>query len=323
MIVALPGSCLSEPLPERDFAAPLVLSPLPDPPDGQRELAANLRWIAGWELASQNHHFGGFSALVVREGGRLAAFSDRSRLMEVSPERNAEHPARFDWLDRVGPNSLKATDLEAVYDDSQSGTFWAAFERKNLIMRFNAQEKLTGWRAPGELQDWSRNGGAEAMTRLESGQFLLISESPEGWFSSSHEALAFDGDPVEEVAADRFEITVPEGFRPVDAATLPDGQIAILLRKFRLGFPPGFESALLFGALQQDEESWIWRGEPLVPLGGSVPPENYEGLAVSPRENGGADLWLISDNNMSVFQRTYLIKLDWRPNEKARGVAAR
>ena len=38
-------------------------------------------------------------------------------------------------------------------------------------------------------------------------------------------------------------------------------------------------------------------------------------------EAAEAVLWLISDDNTSHFQRTLLLKLLWRPNEKARGVS--
>ena len=51
---------------------------------------------------------------------------------------------------------------------------------------------------------------------------------------------------------------------------------------------------------------------------GATPTENFEGLAVVPGQRGGVVLWLISDDNQSAFQRTLLLKLLWRPNEKAR-----
>ena len=45
-----------------------------------------------------------------------------------------------------------------------------------------------------------------------------------------------------------------------------------------------------------------------------VPRENYEGLALRERADGAVDVWLISDDNMSVMQRTLLAKLRFDPS---------
>ena len=310
-LIVLPGGCLSEPLPPNDYTAPLLVQRLAQPsPDGS-VLGDQLAWADGWELSSDNYHFGGFSALVARDDGRLTAFSDRSQIMAFDPETIRQEPARFDWLREILKADRSIVDLEAVFEDPDTGTFWAAFERKNVILRFDAEEKLTGWSAPAAMQSWTRNSGAEAMTRLPGGQFLIVPEGTDGWFSDTHEALIFAGDPVEDAEWQKFKVPIPGGFRPVDAAVLPDGSLALLLRKFTLGFPPSFESAILLGTLSQEKDGWTWTGESLVSLSGAIPPENYEGMAVAARTDGGADIWLISDDNMSVFQRTYLIKLAW------------
>ncbi len=322
-VIALPGGCLSEHLPQRDRTSPLVVQALDDPPENSTALAEGLTWQAGWELSSKNYSFGGFSALMALDNERFLAASDRSRTMDFNPHRNIENPAVFQWMRDPLQVAHKATDLESVVPDPDTGGFWAAFERKNMIIRFDADQNVTGWRAPEAMQGWSRNAGAEAMTRLKSGEFLIVPEGAKSWFSDVHQALIFDGDPVEDVAAVPLAIRIHEGFRPVDAATLPDGQIMLLLRKFSLGFPPRFESALMIGRLTKADGSWSWKTHAVLPLTSPIPPENYEGLAVLPRKDGDADLWLISDNNMSVLQRTYLIKLRWQPKEKARGAAAR
>ena len=62
-----------------------------------------------------------------------------------------------------------------------------------------------------------------------------------------------------------------------------------------------------------------WQAERLADLAEPLPTDNYEGLAVEPDGSGGAVLWLISDDNQMVLQRTLLLKLRWRPNAKARG----
>ena len=41
--------------------------------------------------------------------------------------------------------------------------------------------------------------------------------------------------------------------------------------------------------------------------------DNFEGLAVVPRSSGGIRLYLLSDDNASADQRTYLLAFDWTP----------
>ena len=48
-------------------------------------------------------------------------------------------------------------------------------------------------------------------------------------------------------------------------------------------------------------------------------PENYEGIAVLPREAGGFTIWLISDDNRAALQRTVLVELEWSPASHGAG----
>ena len=41
--------------------------------------------------------------------------------------------------------------------------------------------------------------------------------------------------------------------------------------------------------------------------------DNFEGIAVVPRATGGIRLYLVSDDNGSATQRTYLLAFDWQP----------
>jgi hypothetical protein len=40
--------------------------------------------------------------------------------------------------------------------------------------------------------------------------------------------------------------------------------------------------------------------------------DNFEGIAVVPRPTGGIRLYLVSDDNGSAAQRTYLLAFDWQ-----------
>jgi len=41
--------------------------------------------------------------------------------------------------------------------------------------------------------------------------------------------------------------------------------------------------------------------------------DNFEGIAVVPRATGGIRLYIVSDDNASASQRTYLLAFDWQP----------
>ena len=87
-----------------------------------------------------------------------------------------------------------------------------------------------------------------------------------------------------------------------DAARMPDGKILVLMRDFGAS---GFRVAL--GVLLERANGW--RVEQRIPLqvGALV---NLEGLAVEPRPNGGARLWIVSDDNFQRPLETVLVAFD-------------
>jgi hypothetical protein len=168
------------------------------------------------------------------------------------------------------------------------------------------------------MRDWPANTGPEAMVRLSDGRFIVLSESPGTWFGRSTPGLLFPGDPIDGARPLRFQFNPPDGFRPVDMAQLPDGRVLILVRRVEWGLPPSFAARLVVADPKQIAAGKAWRGELVVEITAPMPAENFEGLAVMPGQRGQVVVWLISDDNQSSFQRTLLLKLLWRPNEKAR-----
>jgi hypothetical protein len=47
--------------------------------------------------------------------------------------------------------------------------------------------------------------------------------------------------------------------------------------------------------------------------------DNFEGIAVVPRATGGIRLYIVSDDNASASQRTYLLGFDWQPAPREAG----
>ena len=62
-----------------------------------------------------------------------------------------------------------------------------------------------------------------------------------------------------------------------------------------------------------DEDS-AFEPEIVLDLSAVAPPDNYEGLALRERADGAIDVWVISDDNQSIMQRTLVLKLRYDPS---------
>lgn len=284
---------------------------------------------AVWELTSPNSHFGSYSALVALDDGSLLAASDAGRFLRFDPADTAKSP-RFGRTGGDSTTRKGLVDVEAMTRDPDGDTIWFAYEGTNTIERRTGALELEAQVRPERMQAFGANSGAEAMTRLPDGRFVVLSEGPRSLFGSVHTGLVFDGDPTESAGAERFAFESADRFRPVDMATLPDGRVLILARKLVWGIPPGFRTRLLIADPRGLEEDAQWSGELLADFGDALPQDNYEGLAIVPQEDDSFVLWMISDDNNATLQRTLLAKLRWTPRadgaqakQKARSRATR
>lgn len=272
-----------------------------------------------WQYEAESLMFGGFSAMLVLGNNRLRAFSDRGARFTLTepdqpqPERTARHkhnPARNVVRQLVEPGRANELwDIESATRDPATGQYWLGYESVHTLHRFTIASEADGLRDLDEEVSWYANGGAEAMVRLSDGRFVVL---PEG----RSEALIFSEDPVERGDPVSIAFSNPaSGFAVTDAAQLPDGRLLLLLRNLDWGaggWPP-FESKIAIADLPEAGLNAAWAPAITLDLAGLVPRENYEGLGVRPREDGTLDVWLISDDNMSAFQRTLLVKLNFDP----------
>lgn len=322
MIVTLglaPGTWLrSEPTPrDRDSRQILAITPIP----ARVGDLGGLRVAGAWELGSRNRHFGGYSAMVVLDDGSLLAGSDRGRVLHfMPPGRDAQSSRlpRFGFFAGRRAWDKGSVDLEALTRDPDTGRVWAAYENANRVDRHDAQFRAVASVRPETMRHWPDNAGPEAMVRLRDGRFVVLAEADSRWLVDSTPGLLFPDDPVEGAEPLAFTFVPPASFRPVDMAELPDGRVLILLRKVGLGLPPRFSSRLVVADPADIVEGRPWRSERVADLAAPLPADNYEGLAVE-RVGDDAVLWLISDDNSMQFQRTLLLRLEWRGYAKTHG----
>jgi len=278
-----------------------------------------LRLVGAWQMRSTNEHFGSYSALAVLGDGTLLAASDRGRMLRFSAPGENPSRVRLDFFAGRELREKRQADLESLTRDPATGRIWAAFEATNRIERYDAgfRNLTTAW--PGAMRDWRSWFGAEAMVRLADGRFIVLAEGAAVWFGSEMPGLLFPSDPVAGATPARFAFVPPDGFRPVDLAQLPDGRVLILLRNAGWTIAPTFSGKLMLADPATIRHGRRWRAELVANFAEPLPTDNYEGLAVSPDGDGGAVLWLISDDNQMTLQRTLLLKLLWPANEKPRG----
>ena len=190
--------------------------------------------------------------------------------------------------------------------DPATRRFWVSYEAKHAIRRFTPSfARSDGKTTAAEMNEWGGNSGGEAFVRLPNGQFLLFSEGmdlPDG----SYQALFFSGDPVEEGTRHfAFGYRPPAGYKATDATMLPDGRVLLLNR--RISFPQGFAAKLVVIDPMAIRKGKTVKGQVIATLAPPLLVDNMEGLTTT-QENGRTIIWMISDNNFNIWQRTILMK---------------
>ena len=312
-----PGTFLRSDIGRRGDTAVVTVIRVPQ----RSGVSGDLTLTGAWELTSSHGWFGGFSALVSGKDAALIAGTDRGWLLDIDLTGPAPRavPGSYRFVGRRTRGRKEVVDLESLARDPATGTLWGAFEGNNIIARY-APGQATAWRAPPAMKRWSTNSGPETMLRLTDGRFVVLAERAKSGSDTVHEGLLFPDDPVKDGPMEgappvAFRFIAPADYDPVDATQVPDGRVLILLRRVEYAIPARFDTAIAivdpdaiaFGGLSA--EIVIQR------LNGGVFADNFEGIAFVPSASDPAKgaVWLIADDNFSVFQRSLLVRFDWNP----------
>ena len=303
------------PRPSTELALRVRELPLPDP----AELAAHLgrfRLESIRVLESGHVGFGGFSSLLSSEvkDGRLVAYSDKGWRFALPLAADRAGAAALKPVFRSKRLKEDFFDIESAAVDPESGIVWVGTEGNAGIVRLDPATGAADLVRPEAMRDWDGNAGAEAFVRLPDGRFIVLREAFESWLGrTNHEALLFEGDPVTDRRVTRFRFAGSPGFRPTDMARLPDGRMLILERKLIWPMPTRFAGRIALADPAEIEAGKVWHSRPVAWLSSSLPVDNFEGMAVAPREDGRVVVWVISDDNGMRAQRTLLWRLSVDP----------
>jgi len=323
-LIVLLAAALSPGLWWRSASAPagnpkstlLIMTPIPATTPA--DWPAGLTVAGAWHIVGSTRKFGGYSAMLATDGGTLTAFSDSARTLRFTiPDSGRRMEFRFGSVGALGPGKYES-DIEAATADPATGRRWFAYEVYNLIRRFDPGQAAPRAIAPAAMADWPENSGPEAMVRLADGRFIVLREGTAWLSSGARPGLLFPGDPVEGAKPLEFSFRPPIGYDPTDMAALPDGRVVILLRSLDPPLPPFFRTKLVVADPRSIAAGKPWPWVELATLHGAVPRDNYEGLAIVP-DATGVTMWLISDDNGTIFQRTLLLELRWEIPPRAAG----
>ena len=298
----------------------------------ERRRFGRLQWVGGLVLTSSSSQFGGWSGLLLAsDGKRLVAISDAGSWLSAEVTYSGQKPtglrnARIGPL--LGPGSkplarLRDRDAEALtllQGNLSNGTALIAFEGNHRIGRFTVKQNeissAEGFlKLPPAAKRMSRNLGFESVSVLAGGPLkgsvVAFSEhllDPRG----NHSGWLWTGDTPRSIY-----LAENGGFDVTDAASLPDGSLLVLERRFR--WTEGVKFRLRLVPAHEIASDAVLRGETLFEADMAYEIDNMEGVAVHRGPRGETVITLISDDNFnSLLQRTVMLQFNLIPDGEAR-----
>ena len=290
-----------------------------------------LAFRGGLVLTSSSRNFGGWSGLVLDERGRrLVAVSDAGSWMIAEIAYEGSRPkglsnARLGPLQALNSRNLrknKDRDAEAVALASgtlDKGELLISFEGNHRIGRFPVErggvaEPTEYLKPPPELKAARKRDGMEAMTILKGGprkgQVVAIAEHFKNR-SGDHTGWIWEGGTPKP-----FHLTNIDDFDITDTASLADGSLLVLERRFR--WLEGIKMRLRHLRAGEIAPGALIAGEIVMEAGMGHEIDNMEGLAVHTGPSGETVLTLISDDNFNGFlQRTILLQFTLHPESQS------
>lgn len=295
------------------FAASISLATRPialDPTDRAVQHVGRLHYLGGLDLRSDEAAFGGLSGLSVTADGRLTAVTDRGHWFTALIVRDRYgrlvdlvDAALGPLLDTKGrPVAGEWRDAEAL-ESLPNGDWLVSFEGRHRVWRYKAetsglQGRPAHFPTPRGIAAAPLNGGLEALTRVPDGRILMLAESLRRVGGSRAGWLV--GEKIEPLG-----YRAAQDFKPTDAAVLPNGDVLVLSRYFKL--LGGFKARLEGVPAAAIEAGTVLKGELLARFAPPLTVDNFEGVAVARDADGATLVYILSDDNFHFLQRTLLL----------------
>jgi hypothetical protein len=286
-----------------------------NPRDSTQRTVGSLEFLAGYELTSESEYWGGLSgAVITPDGAELTAIADTGRWYRIGLVHDGAGrltglaSAESGWLlntEGQPPRKKVNGDAEAVAA-LPDGSLLIAYENRPRLWLYKnvgggalLQPAVVAG-APKDIARLPRNGGIEAMARLPSGEYLIFSES----------GIAKDGNRLGWVGRrgkwSELRLAPLGDFEPSDLTLLPGGDLLLLER--RVNFLEGFVNRL-----SRIDAATVKAGAVLQPLqvallAAPLSVDNFEAVAARSAPDGSTLIYLLSDDNQRMLQRTLLLQ---------------
>jgi len=272
--------------------------------------ATGPRLSGAWQLTMDDARFGGFSSMML-VGDDLVLLSDAGVMFRLHRDGDGFAPSALasplPSACTTGP-TRKGSDSESMSVTPDGREVRIGLERSNTLCAVDLASPQSARSlnlAPMAL--WPQNAGAEAIASLSGKGLAIIGESRDS-AEGTHPLLWYHGDPADtDVRLTKMRYQPPRGYKPADAAFLPDGRMIVINRRFRLD--AGRATALTIIPAFTPAEGQVLTGDIITEIANQPLAANYEGIALAPRA-GGHTIWMVSDDNFSKPGRTMLLRME-------------
>lgn len=276
-----------------------------------------LKFLGGLELKSAERDFGGFSALAIDPSGeRLVAVSDIGRVLKARLQWAKDRLVGIDdatlapLRDRNGNfvETHRSRDAESLaFIPGPDARAIVGFEGRHRLWSYapDLESVAQQFEGPAPLKDSPINGGAEALTRLDDGRLLLLLERADPPSGNGRRGFVLDHGTWRDLTYPRRD-----GLDPVEATTLPGGDVLVMERSSILAWMRGLRCRIRRIPAGSIQPGAFLDGPVLAEFHSPIATENYEGLTAFATPSGATRLVMISDNSFLPFQKTLLLAFE-------------
>jgi hypothetical protein len=293
-----------------------------EPANPGRHRFGPLEFRGGLVLTSPYKEFGGLSAVrLFPDGASFIALTDKGRWLRGRIAYQRGRPVGIEDAEMAPILGADGRPLAARgWFDTESiaidgGTLYVGIERVNRIVRFDYGRY--GLLARGQpialppgISALPNNKGLECLTFVskpspKAGTLIAISER--GLDSAGNIRGFLIGGP----SPGEFSVARHDDFDVSDCATLPDGDLVLLERRFT--WTTGVAIRIRRVPLAMLAPGATVDGPALMSADMGYQIDNLEGLSISRASNGEVLFTLVSDDNFSPLQRTILLQFLFTP----------
>lgn len=279
-----------------------------------------LDYLGGLILASEGGGgFGGYSGIAVdADGAGLWAVSDTGHWLRLDFRRNeAGLPVEIATAETLPLRDANGAEItRKTLSDAEAlrrladGRWLVSFERAHRLWFYDRPGGIATatLSTPASITQQPANGGIEAVAEFANGDLLLFSEDMAAMNGGDGNAAWL----WRQGAWRDLVWPARDDFKPTDAVALGNGDVIVLERYFKPVIGPKARLQRISAASMQGTET-VLQPELLAEWAAPYSVDNMEALDVRRMPDGSLWLYVMSDDNQNILQRTLLMVFRYTP----------